>query len=191
MKSLPDRCAIVLLPLLLIPAALPAAERTPTFHPDGAADARPPEAMEVHSIGNIGMAVFNILIWGDPWEEYQSMDWPQGSENSYLWCGDLWSSCYGEVTAADSAASYASCSDFGNWELRPSDGYPLVYETPGSTAPEQSEYGADDWDTANNDQPYGIGFFVKNLTWDDQGYDSFMVSDIAVTHHSEFGNPGV
>ncbi len=191
MKSIVNRCVMLLLPVLLISAALPAAEQAVTGHTGGAADARPPEALEVHSIGNIGMAVYNLLIWGDPYENYQSMDWPEGSENSYLWCGDLWSSCYGEVTAADSVARYASCSDYGNWELRPSDGYPLVYETPGSMAPEQSEYGADDWDTTYNDQPYGIGFFVKNLTWDDQGYDNFMVNDITVTHHSEFGNQGV
>jgi hypothetical protein len=49
----------------------------------------------------------------------------------------------------------------------------------------------DDWDTGYNDQPCGIGFYMRNLTWDQQGYDNIMVNDIIVTHHSEYGNPGV
>ena len=67
----------------------------------------------------------------------------------------------------------------------------MVYETPGSIAPEQSAYGIDDWDSTENYQPYGLGVFVQNYTWDLQGYDNFVASELTITHHSEHGNPGV
>ncbi len=154
-------------------------------------DARPPVEFAIHDIGNIGMAISNVGMWSDPWANYPCMEWPSGSFNNYLWIGDIWSSCYGDITSSDSTAKYASCSDYGEWELRPSDGYPMVYETPGSNAPEQSEYGIDDWDVSYNDQPYGLGVFVQNYTWDIQGFDNFLATELTVTHHSEHGNPGV
>ncbi len=154
-------------------------------------DARPAVEFAVHDIGNIIMAICNVGMWGDPDANYPSMEWPSGSLNNYLYMGNLWSSCYGDITSAGSAEKYASCGDFGEWELRPGEGYPMLYETPGSIAPEQTSYGIDDWDTNYNDQPYGLAAFVQNYTWDLQGYDNFVASELTVTHHSEHGNPGV
>ena len=153
-------------------------------------DVRPPEVTEVHSIGNISSSVTNIGLWGDPWANYASMEWPIGSGSSYLWCGDLWTCCYGDITPADSTDKWSVCCDYGNWELQPSDGYPMEYLLPGSVAPEQTQYGIDDWDP-DHDTPYGLGIWVENYTWDIAGYDNFMAMEMIFTHHSEHGNPGV
>ena len=159
--------------------------------PHGNSDARPPAEWVVHSIGNLSSALINIGMWGDPWVNYPSMEWPSGTANNYLWCGDLWSACYGDITPGGVTDKFASCSDFGNWELRPSEGYPMEYLLPGTVAPEQSQYGMDDWDPEFNDDPYGIGFWVENYTWNTPGYDNFMAMEMIVTHHSTYGNPGV
>ncbi len=184
--------SLLLLLVLLVVSIGSGSELESIACPVGQTDARPPVEFVIHDIGNIGMALFNIGMWGDPWGNYLSFEWPSGSLNNYLYIGDFWSSCFGSVTTfGDSVACWASCSDFNDWELKPSEGYPLTYETPGSNAPEQSEYGIDDWDTGYNDQPYGLGVFVQNYTWDIQGFDNFMATELTVTHHSEHGNPGV
>ncbi len=182
---------ILVLPVLLAVMQANGTELWKIEIPSGQTDARPPEECVVHDIGNIGMAITNIGMWGDPDGDSLSIEWPSESLNNYLSVGDLWSCCYGEITLTGVADKYASCADFNDWELRPSDGYPLIYENPGSNAPEQSEYGIDDWDTSNNDQPYGLGIFIQNYTWDTQGFDNFVATELTVTHHSDSGNPGV
>ena len=154
-------------------------------------DARPPIVTEVHAIGNISSSVTNIGLWGDPWANYASMEWPTGSGSSYIFGGGIWTCCFGNITPADSTDKWASCSDYGGWELRPSEGYPMEYLLPGSVAPEQTQYGADDWDPEYSENPYGLGIWVENYTWDIAGYDNFMVTNMIFTHHSEHGNPGV
>ncbi len=154
-------------------------------------DVRPDVVWEVHSIGNISSAVWNIGLWGDPWGNYPSMEWPIGSGSSYLWCGDAWTCCFGDITPVDSTDKWASCCDYGNWELQPSEGYPMEYLLPGPLAPEQTQYGIDDWAKGLNDDPYGLGIWVENYTWDITGYDSFMAMEMVFTHHSDQGSPGV
>jgi len=162
-----------------------------TEMPSGQTDVRPPIDWATHNIGNIGLVISNIGLWSDPWQNHQCMEWPNGSLNDYIWIGNLWSSCYGEVSSSGVADRYASCSDYQDWELQPSDGYPLIYQTPGSVAPEQSEYGIDDWESGSNGEPYGLSAFVRNYTWDTQGFDNFMATELTVTHLSDSGNPGV
>ncbi len=159
--------------------------------PSGSSDARPPVLWAIHSIGNLNSALCNIGMWGDPFANYVSMEWPSGTNNNYLWCGDAWSACYGDITPNSVTSKFASCSDYGQWELRPSEGYPMEYLLPGTVAPEQSQYGMDDWDPENNDNPYGLGFWVENYTWDTPGFDNFIAMKMIVTHHSSNGNPGV
>lgn len=67
----------------------------------------------------------------------------------------------------------------------------MEYLLPGPLAPEQTQYGADDWDPEYSDNPYGLGIWVENYTWDIAGYDNFMVTNMIFTHHSDQGNPGV
>ncbi len=192
MKTLTMKCNfLLLLPILLVVSMSVGSELRMTYQQAWQTDARPPVETVVHQIGNIGMLITNLGIWGDTDQYILTLEWPFGTLNNYLWMGDFWSCCYGDITPAGVAARYASCADFNDWELRPSDGYPLIYETPGSNAPEQSEYGIDDWDTSNNVQPYGLGVFVQNYTWDTSGFDDFMATELTVTHHSEHGNPGV
>jgi hypothetical protein len=152
--------------------------------------ARPPEDVAVHSIGNIALAVSNMGRWGDPYGDFPSMEWPNGQESMYIWNTGIWASCYGQITPGGTAAKYASISDYGRWEFYPSDGFPLVYSVPGSTAPEQSGYGIDDWYEGYNETPFGLQILVSNYTWPDAGYDEFLVTDMRATHHAEFGYPG-
>jgi hypothetical protein len=192
MRILKDRFSFVLFAAILVTVSqVYGAELNMAEIPYGQTDVRPPIEWTTHSIGNIGFVLSNIGLWSDPWQNYPCMEWPNGSLNNYIWIGDLWSCCYGEVTSSGVADRYASCSDYGDWELQPSDGYPIIYETPGSVAPEQSGYGTDDWDTGSNDEPYGLGVYVQNYTWDTQGFDNFMATELIVTHHSDSGNPGV
>ena len=183
--------SIILTAAILFAGLSSADERIHSEAPMGGFDDRPPLEWATHSIGNIGMALQNQGIWGDPWGNYPSVEWPSGSGNDYLWVGDLWSTCYGNVTVLDSTAKWSSCSDYGDWGFQPSEGYPLEYSMPGSIAPEQSDYGVDDWDLTANEHPYGLGAWVENYTWDTQGHDNFLASELLITHHSEYGNPGV
>ncbi|MCD4701528.1 MAG: T9SS type A sorting domain-containing protein [Candidatus Aegiribacteria sp.] len=153
-------------------------------------DIRPDAVFKTHSIGNLSSAVMNLGFWGDPWENIASMEWPAGSGSNYLWCGDAWTSCYGNITPDDSTDKWVSCSEFNDWELQPSEGYPMEYLFPGPLAPEQTQYGVDDWDTEKNDNPYGLEIWVENYTWDTPGYDSFMATEMIFMHHSNQGNPG-
>ncbi|MBN1433787.1 T9SS type A sorting domain-containing protein [Candidatus Fermentibacterales bacterium] len=146
----------------------------------------------VHDMGELWNTVWDCLMYGDPWEDYPGCAWPGPTMDSYLWCGDVWSFAYGAVTVhGDSISKWASCSDYGNWEIRCSDGYPLEYLTPGPVAPGQSQFGADDWDITYNPSPYGLMVWNENYTWDSPGYDDFMAMKLVFTHHSEHGNPGV
>lgn len=190
MKAVVFRFTMIFSVLVLVSLA-GAFEQHSVPMPSGSSDDRPPVLGVFHSIGNLNSVLFNIGIWGDPWVSFPSMEWPSGSDNSYLWCGDVWSSCYGDITPNGVADKWASCSDFEDWELQPSEGYPLEYLFPGPVAPEQSQYGIDDWDPANNSNPYGLGIWVENYTWDTPGFDNIMAMEMIVTHRSSYGNPGV
>lgn len=177
--------------MLMLPLVSDANELVESGTPFSQTDERPPGVWCVHDIGAVCTAVLNNGMWGDPWTNYPSMEWPSGSECDYLWVGELWSSCYGAVTPDDSIDKWTSCGDYGSWEFSPSEGYPMEYLTPGPSAPEQSQYGTDDWDLEQNDHPYGLQAWVENYSWDTQGYDCFIASELVITHRSEYGNPGV
>ncbi len=183
--------SIILTASLILAGSAFADERIYFNPPRNGTDDRPPLEWCTHAIGDISMALQNQGMWGDPWANYPSIEWPSGSLNDYLFIGDLWSTCYGDITPHDSIAKWASCSDYGNFQLSPSEGYPLEYHTPGSIAPEQSSYGVDDWNQATNDYPFGLGAWVENYTWDTPGFDGFLASELVITHHSEYGNPGI
>ncbi len=163
-----------------------------TAEPVDHTDARPPAAWVLHNLGSLWSAFLNVGDYGDPWAVYPSMEWPGGEANSYLFGGDFWSCCYGPVTVwGDSAAKWASCSDYGNWELWPSEGFPLEKLVPGPTALEESHYGYDDWNPAKNVDPYGLLVYEENYSWGTPGYNEFIVTSHVVTHQSAYGNPGV
>ena len=153
-------------------------------------DARPEVEQEEHNLGNLWSAFANNGTFGDAQGNMSSMEWPGGSGSDYLWSGDLWSCCYGEITGSwpDSAAKWASCSDYGSWELWPSEGYPMQKLVPGPVADEQTQYGYDDWYLNQNENPYGIGVWEENYSWTSAGYDNFIVNRLVITHHSEFGS---
>jgi hypothetical protein len=164
--------------------------------PDGMTDARPPAVWTLHNLSNLWSAFLNVGVFGDPWANYPSMEWPGGLGSSYLWCGDLWTSVYGAVTAnGDSLARWASCSDYGDWELWCSEGYPLEKLAPGPVALEETHYGYDDWPVPSSYQnptdSYGLFVYEKNYGWGTPGYNDFIANDFTILHYSEHGNPGV
>ncbi len=159
---------------------------------DAGTDARPPTVTLLMNLSNVWSAFFNLGIYGDPWENYPSMEWPGGESNSYLWCGDFWGASYGPITIwGDSTAKWASCSDYGDWELRPSDGYPAEKLQPGQVALEETNYGFDDWNTTYNPNPFGLFVYTENYDWGTPGYNNFIAADYEIQHFSDYGNPGV
>ena len=158
--------------------------------PDGFMDVRPGIASEVHNLGNLWSAFWNIGRFGAPEGDFSSMEWPGGSGNSYLWTGNLFTACAGEITSTwpDSMSKWASCSDYGEWELMPSDGYPMEKLVPGPVADEQTQYGYDDWVLSSNSDPFGMGVWEENYGWTASGYDNFLINKLVITHHSEYGS---
>jgi hypothetical protein len=157
--------------------------------PEDGTDARPGLVWVLHNLGNVWSAFLNLGMYGDPWTNYPSMEWPGGSGSSYLWGGDFWTACYGENITTGGLGKYASCSDYGDWELSPSEGYPVEKLVPGPLALEQSQYAYDDWDPARNDpvDHYGIQVYQQNLNWGTPGYNNFIANIMVVTHHPQFG----
>ncbi|MCK4806355.1 MAG: hypothetical protein KAT09_01845 [Candidatus Aegiribacteria sp.] len=158
----------------------------------GTDQSRPPVVTLLMNLSNVWSAFFNIGLYGDPWGNFPSMEWPGGAGNSYLWSGDFWSACYGPVSVwGDSVAPWVSHSDYGDWELRPSVGYPAEKLNPGLTALEETHYGFDDWDAVSNADAYGMFCYTENYDWGTPGYNDFIAADYRIMHFSDYGNPGV
>ncbi len=171
--------------LLLLAFAVPgfAAEIREAARPDGGTDARPPMVWMLHNLSNTWSAFLNAGVFGDPWENYPSMEWPGGQGSSYLWGGDFWTSVC-EPGASD--PYHASCSDYGDWELRPTEGFPAVKLVPGPVALEQTGYGYDDWSTYNTGAWYGMGVYENNYGWGTPGFNDFIAQHFVVTFHPEY-----
>ncbi len=153
-------------------------------------DARPSLVWGLHNLSNVWSAFLNLGRFGDPDGNYPSMEWPGGSGSSYLWAGNFWTSCAGAITSEhpDSSGKWASCSDYGDWELWASEGYPMEKLVPGTVALEQTQYGYDDWELTRNADPYGMAVYEENYGWGTPGYNNFIANKFIVTHHSEYGN---
>ncbi len=185
------KCLLFLLPLFLFSLEGLGNELRESNFTQFGTDDRPELSWEVHILGNLWSAILNNGTFADPNGNFSSMEWPGGSGNYYLWSGDFWSACAGEITSTwpDSAGKWASCSDYGDYEFTPSDGYPMERLVPGDIGDEQIQCGYDDWYTEGaQDNPYGLGVWQESYTWTASGYDNFIVNKFAITHHSEFGN---
>ncbi len=159
--------------------------------PEGT-DARPSLVWGLHNLGNVWSAFLNLGRFGDPDANYPSMEWPGGSGSSYLWAGNFWTACAGEgITVGGEFGKYASCSDYGDWELWPSEGFPMEKLVPGPTALEQTQYAYDDWYENNSYQDandmYGIQIWEENYSWGTPGYNNFIANKFVLTHHPQFG----
>jgi hypothetical protein len=179
------RFSRILVLLLLLAFAVPgfAAEIREAARPDGGTDDRPPMVWMLHNLSNTWSAFLNVGVFGDPWENYPSMEWPGGQGSSYLWGGDFWT-CVSEPGASD--PFHASCSDYGDWELRPTEGFPAVKLVPGPVALEQTGYGYDDWSTYNTGAWYGMGVYENNYGWGTPGFSDFIAQHMIVTFHPEY-----
>ena len=153
-------------------------------------DARPSLVWGLHNLSNVWSAFLNLGRFGDPDGNYPSMEWPGGSGSSYLWAGNFWTACAGPVTSTypDSMGKWASCSDYGDWELWASEGFPMEKLVPGPLALEQTQYAYDDWFLERNGEPYGMQAYEQNLGWGTPGYNEFIANRFVVTHHSEYGS---
>ncbi|PIE53201.1 hypothetical protein CSA37_02330 [Candidatus Fermentibacteria bacterium] len=154
---------------------------------------RPALVWGLHNLGNVWSAFLNLGRFGDPNANYPSMEWPGGSGSSYLWVGNVWSCCYGRITSTwpDSAGKWASCSDYGDWEFWPSEGFPMEKLVPGPVSLEQTQYGYDDWyeKSSYQEDPYGLMVWEENYSWGTPGYNEFIANKLVFTHHSQYGNP--
>jgi len=160
-------------------------------HPpiDEGGKARPAFTWTLHNLSNVWTAFINIGWYGDPWENYPSMEWPPGEGSDNLWLGSLWAGCYGEVTPDMEADEYISSTEYGGaFELYPSDGYPMTKVTPGAIALEQSTWAEDDWNPNENDHPMGVQIKQDAYTWGTPGFNQFFVNKLTITHHPEHGS---
>ena len=107
------RCAII--PALLVLAAVASAvmQHQTTQVSRSGSRARPEPAWEILDAGSLWSAFMNIGWFGDPYSNYPSMEWPGGSGSDYLWLGDVWATCYGEVTPSPAETSWVSNSEYG------------------------------------------------------------------------------
>ena len=159
--------------------------------PEGT-DARPSLVWGLHNLGDVWSAFMNLGRFGDPESLRPSMEWPGGTGSYYLWAGNFWTACAGEITVTwpDSAGRWASCSDYGDWELWPSDGFPMEKLVPGPTALEQTQYAYDDWyeNSSYQEDPYGMMCWEENYSWGTPGYNNFIANKFVVTHQSQYGS---
>ena len=118
--------------------------------------------------------------------------WPGDTYSTYLSWSSIVASAFGEVDPSGIPSAYVSTCSYFNYtfEFYPTEGYPMEKIVPGEFCDEFSTWGEDDW-YENNENPMGVKTNQRAYTWDTPGYNQFAVNDIVVTHHSEFGNPGV
>ncbi len=158
--------------------------------PESFTDSRPALVWGLHNLSNVWSVFLNFGMFGDPWTNYPSMEWPAGSGSSYLWIGTLWSGCAGEITPDAVYGKYVSTPDYSNgWEMQPSEGYPFEKLVPGPVALEQTQYAYDDWDPSSNEDPMGIQVWEENYGWGTPGYNDFIANKFVFTHHDAYGNP--
>lgn len=181
------RFSRIMILFLLLAFAVPGftAEIREIARPDGETDARPPAVWTLHNLSNLWSAFLNYGMFGDPWGNYPSMEWPGGQGSSYLWGGDFW------TAVSEPGIPHASCSDYGDWELRPTDGFPTIKLVPGPIALEQSQYGYDDWSSANGEIPYGMGIYEYNFGWGTPGFNDFIANHFILTFNSEYNETGL
>ena len=150
-------------------------------------DDRPPLTYVSHDLSDVCSVIWNYGRFGD-------MEWPAGLGSEYLWYASVWASAYGEVTPSAETGAYVSCmfwsSPFSQ-EFCPSEGFPMRKMVPGQVALEETTWAMDDWLEEVNEDPMGLQVFVSAYGWDTPGYHRFLVNEIVLAHHSQYGNPGV
>ena len=185
------RCAIILALLALAAAASSTMQHKTIQVFRTGSRARPEPAWETLDAGSLWSALINTGWFGDPYANYPSMEWPGGSGSDYLWLGDVWATCYGEVTPSPAETSWVSNSEFsGNMELYPSDESPIWFEEPGAFSDQTVGYTVDDWYLIENTNPMGLQIQLEMYAWDQPGYEKVIGCHMVITHDSDQGNPG-
>lgn len=148
-------------------------------------DNRPPTEYSIHNLSDLWITFTNSGLCGN-------LIWPGELNSSYVSYSSIVASAHGEVVPSGVPGSYVSSSayHFSGFEFYPSEGYPMFKAIPGDIADEESTWGEDDWYVGNYD-PLGVRTSQRAYSWRTPGYCQFAVSDITVTHVSEFGNPGI
>jgi len=185
------KAASVIASVFLVVSSVTAGNIVMAPLPEGGADVRPEPAWETLDAGSLWSAFMNIGWFGDPFTNYPSMEWPGGSGSDYLWLGDVWATCYGEVTPSPAETSWVSNSAYnGDLELYPSDESPIWFEEPGVFSDQTVGYTVDDWYLMENPDPMGLKIEMEIYAWDQPGYENVIGCHMVITHDSEQGSPG-
>lgn len=185
------KAACVIVSVFLMASSVTAGDIVTARPPEGGADARPELAWETLDAGSLWSAFINIGWFGDPYANYPGMEWPGGSGSDYLWLGDVWATCYGEVTPSPAETSWVSNSEYGgDMELYPSDESPIWFEEPGAFSDQTVGYTVDDWYLMENPDPMGLKIGMEMYAWDQPGYENVIGCHMVITHDSDQGSPG-
>lgn len=182
----------ILCVLILVPAVFSA---KPGFTidtvPGGPSDGRPLVVTVLHNLSEMGLLFSNVGVIGTPLNS-RTLEWPMGSGSLYLWYGCNWASAFGEVTPSGAPGAYVSMTTpwAGDYEFRPSEGFPMIKSSPGPTAHEETSWAEDDWSSFNGN-PIGVMTGQTAYSWSTPGYNGFFAQEMVVTHHSQYARPGV
>lgn len=141
----------------------------------GKTAARPADEYKVHKVGKVWTATSNFGNYGDPNVPagLPSFEWPGGSGTHYNWEGRFW---IGGVVDGEKRVSHA---DYGNYELKPSDGS-TFYMGSGKSV-EDSYVIFDDFTTLLHDtDPIGVKIYQRGLTWSTSDYDDFIIYEYEI-----------
>jgi len=136
---------------------------------------------KVHKVGTLWNTNSNFGRYGDPAADQTgrpSMEWPGGSQISYLWEGRFW---VGGIVEGEIRSSHA---DYGNYEFWPEEGSEF-YIGPGKSIEDHLVI-YDDLDPFWHDtKPMGIKVIERGLTWSIPEYDDFIAYEYEVINVSD------
>lgn len=141
----------------------------------GKVTARPVEEYKVHKVGKVWTATSNFGNYGDPNVPagLPSYEWPGGSGCHYNWEGRFW---IGAQVEGEKRVSHA---DYGNYELKPSEGSSFTMG-PGKSVDDSYVIYDDFYAIVHNTEPIGIKVFQRGLTWSTPDYDDFVIYEYEV-----------
>ena len=153
--------------------------------------ARPAPDFKAHNIGNLWNVVTNYGSFGDPNFETTgrpSMEWPAGSNSSYLYDGAIW------VLTTIDGEKHNSSYFYATEEWEPSEGYDFLvgndevatYKEPKSIFDTWASF--DDFDEKPDHFPLGIRIERHGLSWSMPEYDDLIAYEFYIINEGLNGD---